>query len=654
LSDSIDKFLSTKSEKDKTAAKVTPKKKTASSAKSGAEKKTPKKTAAKSTSVSKNRQTAAKIAQIAENPAKKKKSESKSDIPVKKSEKRLKIDESAEKAERVEKKLKVMCLGGLGTIGENLTVLEYGDDIIVVDCGMGFPDDDMFGVELVIPDFTYLQNNKEKIRGVFLTHGHEDHIGSVPYLLKLMNVPIYGTRLTLGIVSNKLLDFKLDFEAGLFCVEAGEIVKAGVFSVEFIRVNHSIADACCFAIKTPIGYVVHSGDFKLDLTPVDGDIMDISRLGEIGQKGVLLLMCESTNADRPGYTPSEKTIGKTFDGIFMKYADKRIVVATFSSNVHRVQQIIDFSVAYGRKVALTGRSMLSIVAAASELGYMNIPNGTLIDISEAKRFKPSEVTVITTGSQGEHMSGLYRMAFSEHRMIELGSDDLVVISANAIPGNEKEVDRIINELSKNGISVFCDKSVPIHVSGHACQEELKLMHALLKPRYFMPIHGEHKHLSAHVDIAKSMGMEAPDIFVGENGRVLEITPRKAGWGKSVQSGRVLIDGSGIGDVGNIVLRDRRHLAEDGIVVVTLCASLEEKLLLSGPEIVSRGFVYVRENEDLMEFLRMVAIECIFDAFDRNITEWGQVKNMLKDELSRAVFNKTRRRPMVLPIVLEGC
>ena len=649
MTDSIDKFLSTKGESKKSADKVTPKKKSASAPK----KKSDKKSAPKGASISKSKQTAAKIAQIAENPAKKKKTAQNGEVLVKKTEKKIKIDGTEVKVEKAEKKLRVMCLGGLGTIGENLTVLEYGDDIIIVDCGMGFPDDDMFGVELVIPDFTYLQSNKEKIRGVFLTHGHEDHIGSVPYLLKLMNVPIYGTRLTLGIVANKLMEFKLDFEAGLFCVEAGEIVKAGAFSVEFIRVNHSIADACCFAIKTPLGYVVHSGDFKLDLTPVDGDIMDISRLGEIGKKGVTLLMCESTNADRPGYTPSEKTIGKTFDGIFMKYADKRIVVATFSSNVHRVQQIIDYSVAYGRKVALTGRSMLSIVAAAKDLGYMNIPLGTLIDISEVKRFRPSEVTVITTGSQGEHMSGLYRMAFSEHRMIELGHDDLVVISANAIPGNEKEVDRIINELSKNGISVFCDKSVPIHVSGHACQEELKLMHALLKPKYFMPIHGEHKHLAAHVGIAKSMGMEAPDIFLGENGRILEITPKKASWGRTVQNGRVLIDGSGIGDVGNIVLRDRKHLAEDGIVVVTLCASLEERLLLSGPEIVSRGFVYVRENEDLMEFLRMVAIECIFDAFDRGIKEWGQVKNMLKDEISRAVFNKTRRRPMVLPIVLEG-
>lgn len=649
MTDSIDKFLTPKKAQNDDAVKVTPKKK----ANTAPKKKTQKKTASKSASVSKNKQTAAKIAQIAENPAQKKKSAVSSDITTKKAEKKLKIEQSPEKIEKTEKKLRVMCLGGLGTIGENLTVLEYGEDIIVVDCGMGFPDDDMFGVELVIPDFTYLQSNRDKIRGVFLTHGHEDHIGSIPYLLKLMNVPIYGTRLTLGIVSNKLEEFRLDFEPGLFCVEAGEIVKAGNFSVEFIRVNHSIADACCFAIKTPLGYVVHSGDFKLDLTPVDGDIMDIPRLGEIGKKGVLLLMCESTNADRPGYTPSEKTIGKTFDGIFMKYADKRIVVATFSSNVHRVQQIIDNSVAYGRKVALTGRSMLSIVAAAKDLGYMSIPNGTLIDISEVKKYRPCEVTVITTGSQGEHMSGLYRMAFSEHRMIELGSDDLVVISANAIPGNEKEVDRIINELSKNGISVFCDKSVPIHVSGHACQEELKLMHALLKPKYFMPIHGEHKHLSAHVDIAKSMGMNPADIFLGENGRVLEITPRKATWNKSVPSGRVLIDGSGIGDVGNIVLRDRRHLAEDGIVVVTLCASLEEKLLLSGPEIVSRGFVYVRENEDLIEYLRMVAVECVFDAFDRNITEWGYIKNMIRDELSRAIYNKTRRRPMVLPIVLEG-
>ncbi len=545
-----------------------------------------------------------------------------------------------------------MQLGGLGTIGENLTVIECGDDLIVVDCGMGFPDDDMLGIDLVTPDFTYLLNNKDKIRGVFLTHGHEDHIGSVPYLLHSLDLPIYATRLTLGILRNKLLEQKYDFEPRLFCVEAGESVRAGCFSVEFIRVNHSIADACCFAIRTPLGTIVHSGDFKLDLTPVDGDIMDISRLGQLGNEGILLLLCESTNAERPGYTPSERTLGKTFDNIFMRYTDKRIVIATFSSNVHRVQQIIDYSVAYGRKVALTGRSMLNIVTAASELGYMNIPDGTLIDLADMKRYRPDQVTIITTGSQGEPMSGLYRMAFSEHRSIELGSDDLVVISATAIPGNEKTVNKIVNELSKNGIGVFCDRSVPVHVSGHACQEELKLMHALTKPKYFMPIHGEYKHLTAHVELAKSMGQAPNTIFSGENGKVLEITSESASWAESVPAGRILIDGDGIGDVGTIVLRDRRHLAENGVIFVTLGVSFEQRDLIAGPEVLSRGFVYLRENEDIGEFIKDTVITTLINAFKRGVSDVTTLRNMLRDDLSRAVFNKTRRKPMIVPVVLE--
>ena len=550
-------------------------------------------------------------------------------------------------------KLKIIPLGGLHEIGKNMTVIEYENDIIIVDCGFGFPDDDMLGIDLVIPDISYLETNREKIRGIFLTHGHEDHIGAIPYVLRQINVPVYGTKLTLGIIRNKLSEHKLPEEPKLQCVAAGDVIRAGSLTVEFIHVNHSIADACALAIGTPLGTVLHTGDFKLDLTPIDGDIMNIPRLGQLGQEGVLLLMCESTNAERPGSTPSEKKVGKSLEYIFNTNRDKRIVIATFSSNVHRVQQIIDTSVRHGRKVAITGRSMLNIVGAAVELGYMTVPENVLVDISEIRRFKPEELTLITTGSQGEPMSALYRMAFGEHAQVTLGTNDLVVLSSSPIPGNEKLVGNIINELLKNGTNVLHDSSVEVHVSGHACQEELKLMQALTKPTYFMPIHGEYKHLAANRALALEMGMDPKNIFISEVGKVLEIDAKGARWSGTVPAGKVLIDGYGVGDVGNIVLRDRRHLSQDGIIIVVATIDTDARLLLSGPDIVSRGFVYVRESEELMDNARKIAIRAIEDELDGDgFVDRIQLKNRVKDDLAKFLYAQTKRKPMILPVIMN--
>ncbi len=543
-------------------------------------------------------------------------------------------------------------LGGLNEIGKNIAVIEFGNDIIVVDCGLGFPDDDMLGVDLVIPDVSYLEKNIDKVRGIFITHGHEDHIGSLPYVLRTVNVPVYGTRLTLGILQRKLSEYRFDTTPELVCVEAGEIVQAGVFSIEFIRVNHSIADACALAIRTPLGTIVHSGDFKLDLTPVESKMMDITRLGELGNEGVLLLMCESTNAERPGYTPSERKVGATLDEIFLKNKDHRIVIATFSSNVHRVQQIISKSAEYGRKVAITGRSMLNIVGVATELEYMNVPDGVLIDINDVKKYPAEQVTVITTGSQGEPMSALYRMAFCDHDKIALGEKDLVVISASAIPGNEKMVDRIINELLRHGVTVWRNAMLEIHVSGHACQEELKLMHALTKPKYFMPIHGEYKHMIAHKEIAEYMGMPAQNIFVSDIGKVLEIDADGARFNGSIPSGRIMVDGSVVGDVGNIVLRDRRHLSQDGLIVVVATVDTDERTIVSGPDIVSRGFVYVRESEEMMEEVRDISRRALEDCLYNGIIEWTQMKSDVKDDVSRYLYSRTKRKPMILPVIMN--
>ena len=551
-------------------------------------------------------------------------------------------------------KVKIIPLGGLNEIGKNITAIECGDDIIIIDCGFGFPDEDMLGIDLVIPDFTYLRENADKVRALVLTHGHEDHIGGIPYLLREMNIPIYGTLLTLGIIKNKLIEHKLPFDAVLKVVNAGDTVKMGSnFAVEFIHVNHSIADACALCIDTPAGKIFHTGDFKLDLTPIDGEVMDITRLGELGKEGIELLMCESTNAEREGFTPSERKVGRSLEYIFSTQSDKRIVIATFSSNVHRVQQIIDTSARHGRKVAITGRSMLNVIGAATELGYMNIPNGVLVDISEIKRFKPEEITIITTGSQGEPMSALYRMAFSDHREVTIGRQDVVILSSSPIPGNEKLISRIINELTKNGVTVLHDALVSVHVSGHACQEELKLMQALLKPKYFMPIHGEYRHLDANRNLALEMGMAERDIFISDIGKVLELSSSGAKFVGSVPAGKVLVNGNSVGEVGNIVLRDRRHLSQDGLIVVVTGIDLGAKLLISGPDVVSRGFVYVREAEELMDEIKDVAARCVEDYLDHvRFADRTALKTKLKDDLAKYVYGKTKRRPMILPIIMD--
>ncbi len=550
-------------------------------------------------------------------------------------------------------KIRIIPLGGLGEVGKNITAIEYENDMIVVDCGIGFPDDDMPGIDLVIPDFNYLETNRDKLRGVLLTHGHEDHIGAIPYLLRSLNPPVYGTPLTLGIIRNKLQEHVLPNKPDLRTVNAGDRIKLGAIEVEFIHVNHSIADACALAIRTPLGTLVHTGDFKLDTSPIDGEMMDIVRLGEIGREGVLMRLCESTNAERPGHTPSERKVGASLEYIFSTHAKKRIIIATFSSNVHRVQQIIDTSVRHKRKVAITGRSMLNIVSAATELGYMKVPAGVLVDLNDIKRYKPGELTLITTGSQGEPMSALYRMAFSDHSQVSLDANDVVVLSASAIPGNEKLVGRIINELSKNEVEVLHDAVVEVHVSGHACQEELKLMLALTKPKYVMPVHGESRHLAANRELARYMGIKDQNIFLSEIGKVLEIDASGARFTGTVPAGKVLVDGYGIGDVGNIVLRDRRHLAQDGLIVVVATVDTDEGLLLSGPDIVSRGFVYVREAEELMEEARQVAYDAIMDVLEGyGQIDRMQLKKRVKDDLTKYLYTKTKRRPMILPVIMN--
>lgn len=548
-------------------------------------------------------------------------------------------------------KVRVMMLGGLNEIGKNLAVIEYENDMIVIDCGLAFPDEDMLGVDLVIPDFTYLEKNADRIRGILITHGHEDHIGGLPYLLKLINVPVYGTRLTLGILENKLAEHRLLGERDLVTVEAGTVLKLGAFKCEFIRANHSIADACMIAIRTPIGTILHTGDFKLDVSPIGGQMMDLTRIGEYGREGILLLMCESTNVDHPGFTPSERKVGYALDQIFMTNTDRRVIIATFSSNVHRVQQIINSSVKFGRKVAITGRSMINVVGAAVRLGYMEVPEHTLIDINDIGKYPQEMVTIITTGSQGEPMSALYRMAFSDHSQVELTPNDLVVLSSHAIPGNEKLVSRIINELYKKGVSVYHDEAV-VHVSGHACQEELKLIHALTKPKFFMPIHGEYHHLMQHKELAEFMGMDPKNIFVCDIGQVLELEHDSCKKNGTVTSGRMLVDGYGVGDVGNIVLRDRRHLAQDGLIVVVATVDIDEATIVSGPDIISRGFVYVRESEELMDTVREMVRDVLCDTLDSGVTEWTQMKTAVKDTLSKYLYSKTKRKPMILPVIMN--
>ncbi len=548
-------------------------------------------------------------------------------------------------------KVRVMMLGGLNEIGKNLAVIEYEDDIVIIDCGIAFPDEDMLGVDLVIPDFTYLEKNADKVRGILVTHGHEDHIGSIPYLLKIVNVPVYATRLTLGILESKLAEHKLLGTAKLVTVAAGDTVKLGCFRAEFIRANHSIADACMIALRTPEGVIFHTGDFKLDVSPIGGEMMDLTRIGEYGREGILLLMCESTNVEKPGFTPSERLVGASLDHIFMTNTDKRVIIATFSSNVHRVQQIINSSVRFGRKIAVTGRSMLNVVGAAVRLGYMDVPEGALIDIAEIGRYPQEKITIVTTGSQGEPMSALYRMAFSDHSQVELTPKDLVVLSSHAIPGNEKLVSRIINELYKKGVSVYHDEAV-VHVSGHACQEELKLIHALTKPKFFMPIHGEYHHLMQHKELAEYMGMDPRAIFVMDIGQVLELDRDSARRAGTVPSGRMLVDGYGVGDVGSVVLRDRKHLAQDGLIVVVATVDLDEATIVSGPDLISRGFVYVRESEELMDDVRELVRGVLADMLDAGVTEWTQMKTNVKDALSKYLYQKTKRKPMILPVIMN--
>ncbi|MBR5582247.1 MAG: ribonuclease J [Phascolarctobacterium sp.] len=551
---------------------------------------------------------------------------------------------------KIQNKVQIIPLGGLGEIGKNMTVFRYGDDIILIDAGLMFPEDDMLGIDLVIPDISYLLENKDKVRAIFLTHGHEDHIGALPYVLKQLEVPVYGTALTLGILQGRLRENGVSDE-NLITIKPGDRIGAGAFNLEFIRVNHSIPDAVSIVIKTPIGTIIHTGDFKFDQTPVDGQVTQFNKFAEFGDAGVLALLADSTNAERPGFTQSEKMVGQTFDDEF-RYARNRIIVATFSSNVHRIQQVVDSAVKYKRKVAVIGRSMINVVNIAMELGYLNIPEGVLIDIDETNNYTADQIVIITTGSQGEPMSAMTRMAMNDHKKVGIMPGDTVIISATPIPGNEKLVSRTINHLYKLGAEVIYEKSNGVHVSGHASQEEIKLMHNLVRPKYFIPVHGEYRHIIKHANIAKDLGMPKENIVIAENGSVIELSKEGINVAGKIQSGKVLVDGLGVGDVGNIVLRDRRLLSQDGIMIVVVTIDHETYQVVSGPDIVSRGFVYVREAEDLMEEAR----EKVLSALDRceanGVTEWSMIKSAIRDSLGRFLYERTRRRPMILPIIME--
>lgn len=549
------------------------------------------------------------------------------------------------------KKLKVIPLGGLQEIGKNITAFEYGEDIIVVDCGLSFPEDEMLGIDLVIPDVSYLVKNREKVRGIVLTHGHEDHIGALPYVLRDLNVPVYGTRLTIGLVKYKLEEHGLADKVHLENVQPGQTIELGSLKVEFIRSTHSIADSVALAIITPIGTVIHTGDFKIDYTPIEGKPMDLARLAELGKKGVLLMMCDSTNVENEGYTMSERTVGETFNEIFMN-CKNRILVATFASNVHRVQQIFNAAVKFGRKVTVIGRSMVNVVNVAIELGYLNVPEGILVDMENMDKVPQDKLVIITTGSQGEPMSALTRITFSEHKKVEIIPGDLVIISASPIPGNEKLISRVVNELFKKGANVIYEALADVHVSGHACQEEIKLIHNLVKPKFFMPVHGEHRHLRQHADLAIKMGLSKENTFILENGKVLELTHDSAKINGSVTAGRVLVDGLGVGDVGNVVLRDRKHLSQDGLIVVVITIEGDTGNVVAGPDIISRGFVYVRESEDLMDQLKEVAKQAINKCGSKNQGDWSFKKSAIREALKDRIYEKTKRKPMILPIIME--
>ncbi|HIV38831.1 MAG TPA: ribonuclease J [Candidatus Blautia avicola] len=548
-------------------------------------------------------------------------------------------------------KLKIIPLGGLEQIGMNITAFEYEDSIVVVDCGLSFPENDMLGIDLVIPDVTYLKDNIEKVKGFVITHGHEDHIGALPYVLKEINVPIYATKLTVGLIDNKLKEHNLLRTTKRKVIKHGQSINLGCFRIEFIKTNHSIQDASALAIYSPAGTVIHTGDFKVDYTPVFGDAIDLQRFAEIGKKGVLALMCDSTNAERKGFTMSERTVGKTFDNIFSEHRNNRIIIATFASNVDRVQQIINSAYKYGRKVAIEGRSMVNVIGTAAELGYLRIPDKTLVEIDQIKNYPDDKVVLITTGSQGESMAALSRMAANIHKKVTIKPNDTIIFSSNPIPGNEKAVSKVINELSRKGADVIFQD---VHVSGHACQEEIKLIYSLVKPKYAIPVHGEYRHLKAQAGIAKDLGIPKENIFILSSGDVLELNEQEPArvTGK-VRTGAILVDGLGVGDVGNIVLRDRQHLAEDGIMIVVLTLEKHSGNLLAGPDIVSRGFVYVRESEDLMDEARIVVEDAIDVCLDKHITDWGKIKNIIKDSLGDFLWKRTKRNPMILPIIMEA-
>ena len=547
--------------------------------------------------------------------------------------------------------LKIIPLGGLLEIGKNITVFEYGNDIILVDCGLAFPEDDMLGIDLVIPDLSYLEKNKEKIKGLVITHGHEDHIGSIPYLLKQFNIPIYGTKLTIGLIEHKLEEHKLLRSTKLKVVNPGQTINLGSMKVEFIRTTHSIPDACSLAIHTPVGTVVHTGDFKIDYTPIDGEMIDFGRLAALGNKGVLALMSDSTNAERKGYTMSESTVGEVLDKLFIN-CTKRIVVATFSSNVHRVQQIVNSAVKYGRKIAVCGRSMINMIETARKFGYIKVPDNVFIDIDMIKSYPDEKLTIITTGSQGETMSALTRMASGEHKKVQITPNDLIIISANPIPGNENSVSKVIDDLMKIGAEVVYNALEDIHVSGHACQEEQKLMISLIRPKYFIPVHGEYRQLIAHGETAKKVGVEEDNIFIMTNGRILELNEYDAKLTGTVPVGKIMVDGLGVGDVGNIVLRDRQRLSQDGLIIIVLTMDSRTGTVVAGPDVLSRGFVYVRESENLMEDIKQL-LRAEIDKFEeRHITDWTTIKAMLREELRDYIYKKTKRDPMILPIIME--
>ena len=570
---------------------------------------------------------------------------------VKRTNKKSKEKKQTEQFRFKKEKLKIIPLGGLLEIGKNITVFEYENDIILVDCGLAFPEDDMLGIDLVIPDLTYLEKNKEKIRGLVITHGHEDHIGSIPYLLKQINVPIYATKLTIGLIEHKLEEHRLLRSAKLNVVNPGQTVDFGTMKVEFIRTTHSIPDACSLAIHTPAGVVVHTGDFKIDYTPIDGEMIDFGRLAELGNRGVLALMSDSTNSERKGYTMSESTVGEVLDKLFIN-CTKRIVVATFSSNVHRVQQIVNSAVKYGRKVAICGRSMINTIETARKFGYIKVPDNVFIDIDMIKSYPDDRLTIITTGSQGETMSALTRMASGEHKKVQITSNDLIIISANPIPGNENAVSKVIDDLMKIGAEVVYNALADIHVSGHACQEEQKLMISLVKPKYFIPVHGEYRQLIAHSETAKKVGVNPENIFIMTNGRILELNEYEAKLTGTVPVGRIMVDGLGVGDVGNVVLRDRQRLSQDGLIIIVLTMDSQTGTVVAGPDVLSRGFVYVRDSENLMEEIKKLLRAEIVKFEEKHITDWATIKGLLREELRDYIYKKTKRDPMILPIIME--